>query len=536
MTSTAEGTGHGASRPTTVGGFVGAPSAARAAQLARRAAGGADSATVDVTAPFTGLLTATLPQATDADVRKVFDQARAAQPAWAARPAAERQRVLARLDSLILRRQEEILDLVQLESGKARIDAFDEVASAALVAGYYGRHSARILAPRGVAGLIPVLTKARELRHPKGVVGIITPWNYPLALTAMDVFPALAAGNAVVQKPDNQTALSALWLHELTEEAGLPPGVWRIVLGQGAELGDALIGEPDYLCFTGSTATGKKLAERIAGRLTGYSLELGGKNPMVVLPDAPVAAAATGAVAACFSSAGQLCLSVERIYVHENIREEFTRAFVARTQALRPGAQLGYGADLGSLTTSARLDAVSAQVDDARVKGARVLTGGRPRPDLGPLFYEPTVLADVTADMTVFAEETFGPVVSIYGYREIEDAIRRANDTDYGLNASVWAGSGTVGSAVAARLKAGTVNVNEGFAATFGTVGLPMGGMKNSGLGRRNGADGLLKYTESQSIAVQRRLPLRPPRAVPPRAWTRAISALIRLLNRLPGR
>ncbi|GLY69843.1 succinic semialdehyde dehydrogenase [Amycolatopsis taiwanensis] len=536
MTRTTESTGHGESRPRTVGGFVGAPSAARAAQLVRRAAGGADSAPVDITAPFTGLLTATLPQATDADARKVFDEARAAQAAWAARPATERQRVLARLHTLVLQRQEEILNLVQLESGKARIDAYDEVASAALVAGYYGRHSARILASRRVAGVLPVLTSARELRHPKGVVGIISPWNYPLALTAMDVFPALAAGNAVVQKPDNQTALSALWLNELTEEAGLPSGVWRIVLGHGGQIGDAFVEEPDYLCFTGSTATGKKLAKQIAGRLTGYSLELGGKNPMLVLPDAPVAKAAAGAVAACFSSAGQLCVSVERIYVHENIREEFTRAFVARTEALRLGAELGYGADLGSLTTPAQLDSVSAHVADARAKGARVLTGGRSRPDVGPLFYEPTVLTDVTRDMAVFAEETFGPVVSIYGYRDIEDAISRANDTGYGLNASVWAASGSVGSTVAARLKTGTVNVNEGFAATFGTVGLPMGGMKESGLGRRNGAEGLLKYTESQSVAVQRGLRLRPPRVIPPRLWTRGMSIGIRLLNRLPRR
>ncbi|HET6504050.1 MAG TPA: succinic semialdehyde dehydrogenase [Amycolatopsis sp.] len=515
---------------------MGAPSAARAAQLVRRAAGGADSATVAARAPFTGLLTATLPQATDADVREVFDEARAAQPAWAARPAAERQRVLARLYDLILRRQDEILDLVQLEAGKARIDAFDEVSATALVAGFYGRHSARILAPKRVAGAFPFLTTARELRHPKGVVGIISPWNYPLALTAMDVFPALVAGNAVVQKPDNQTALSALWLHELAEEAGLPAGVWRIVLGRGSQIGDALVGEPDYLCFTGSTPTGKDLAGKIARRLTGYSLELGGKNPMLVLPDAPVAKAATGAVTACFSSAGQLCVSVERIYVHESIREEFTRAFVAKTQALRLGAELGYGADMGSLTTAAQLDSVSAHVEDARAKGARVLTGGQARPDLGPLFYEPTVLSGVGEDVALFSEETFGPVVSIYGYDDVEDAIARANDTAYGLNASVWAGDTDAGSAIAARLKAGTVNVNEGYAATFGTIGLPMGGMKESGLGRRNGAEGLLKYTEAQSIAVQRGLRFRPPRAVPPRLWARGMSAGIRLLNRLPGR
>ncbi|MGW4592805.1 succinic semialdehyde dehydrogenase [Amycolatopsis thermoflava] len=536
MTSTAANTGEASTGPNTVGGIPGAPTAARAAQLARRAEGGQDSAPVEITAPFTGLPTATLPQATDADVRAVFAAARSSQRAWAARPVAERQRVLKRLGELILGRQEEILNLVQLEAGKARIDAFDEVSATALVAGYYGKHSAKILGARRAAGVIPVATKAGEVRHPKGVVGVISPWNYPLALTAMDVLPALAAGNAVVQKPDNQTALSALWLHELAEEAGLPAGVWRIVLGRGSSIGDAIVEESDYLCFTGSTPTGKALAEKVAKRLTGYSLELGGKNPMIVLPDADVAKAAAGAVTACFSSAGQLCVSVERIYVHENIRDEFTKAFVAKTKALKLGAELGFGADMGSLTSAAQLAAVSAHVEDARAKGATVLTGGRARPDLGPLFYEPTVLTDVTEDVALFREETFGPVVAIYGFTDLDEAIERANDTEYGLNASVWSSSAAAGWAVATRLKAGTVNVNEGYAATFGSVGLPMGGMKDSGFGRRNGAEGLLKYTEAQSIAVQRGIRLRPPRVVPGKVWARGMTIGLRLLDKLPRR
>lgn len=533
MTSTAATTGQESSRPTTVGGVVGAPSAARAAQLVRRAAGGQDSAPAEVTAPFTGLATATLPQATDSEVRQVFGEAREAQRAWAALPVNERQHVLTRLHGLILQRQDEILDLVQLEAGKARMDAFDEVSATALVAGYYGKHSARFLAPKRVAGVIPALTRAGQVRHPKGVVGVISPWNYPLALTAMDVFPALAAGNAVVQKPDNQTALSALWLHELAEEAGLPAGLWRIVVGRGSQIGDALVEESDYLCFTGSTPTGKDLAAKVARRLTGYSLELGGKNPMIVLPDAPVAKAAAGAVTACFSSAGQLCVSVERIYVHESIREEFTKAFVAKTEAMRLGGELGYGADMGSLTSESQLRGVSAHVEDARAKGATVLTGGRARPDLGPLFYEPTVLSGVTPDVRLYAEETFGPVVSIYGYTDVEDAIALANETDFGLNASVFTKNAAAGWAVAARLKAGTVNINEGYAATFGTVALPMGGMKESGFGRRNGSEGLLKYTEVQAIAQQRGLRLRPPRIVPPKLWARGMTSGLRFLRRI---
>ncbi|SFQ07917.1 succinate-semialdehyde dehydrogenase / glutarate-semialdehyde dehydrogenase [Amycolatopsis arida] len=522
--------------PSTIGGVAGAPPATRAATLVGRVTGGKDSAPVETTSPFTGSLTATLPQATDADTRAAFAAARQAQQAWAARPVAERQRVLVRLHDLVLDRQDEVLDLIQVEAGKARIDAFDEVASTALVAAYYGRHSARILRPRRAAGVIPALTRAGEVRHPKGVVGVISPWNYPLALTAMDVLPALMAGNAVVQKPDNQTALPALWLHELAEEAGLPAGVWRVVLGRGSTIGAALVEESDYLCFTGSTPTGKALAGQVAQRLTGYSLELGGKNPMVVLPDADVAKAAAGAVTACFSSAGQLCVSVERIYVHDGIREEFTRAFVERTEALRLGAALDYGADMGSLTSAEQLAAVDAHVADARERGARVLTGGRARPDLGPLFYEPTIVTDVPESARLFREETFGPVVAIYGYANVDDAIERANDTKYGLNASVWTRDTRAGWALAARLKAGTVNVNEGFAATFGSVGVPMGGMKESGVGRRNGAEGLLKYTESQSIAVQRGLRLRPFRGMPPALWTRAMTVSLKALRRLPGR
>jgi succinate-semialdehyde dehydrogenase/glutarate-semialdehyde dehydrogenase len=522
--------------PSTIGGVDGAPQPSRASALIARVVGGKDSAPVTMTSPFTGLPTATLPQATDGDTRTAFADAHAAQRVWAATPATERQRILIRLHDLVLQRQNEALDLVQIEAGKSRMDAFDEVCATALVAAYYGKHSAKFLAPKRSAGIIPLLTKAGEIRHPKGVVGVISPWNYPLALTGMDVLPALMAGNTVVQKPDNQTALSALWLHELAEEAGLPTGVWQIVLGRGSRIGDALVEESDYLCFTGSTPTGKNLAAQVARRLTSYSLELGGKNPMLILPDADVAKAVTGAVTACFSSAGQLCVSVERIYVHESIREEFTEAFVRRTAALRLGGALNYSADMGSLTSADQLANVHAHVEDARANGATVLTGGRGRPDIGPLFYEPTVLAGVTDSAKLYAEETFGPVVSIYGYHDIDDAVERANDTEYGLNASVWSRNGRAGWEVASRLKAGTVNVNEGYAATFGSVGVPMGGMKESGVGRRNGAEGLLKYTESQSIAVQRGLKLRPLRGMPATVWAKSMTASMKLLRRLPGR
>ncbi|MGH3451437.1 MAG: succinic semialdehyde dehydrogenase [Haloechinothrix sp.] len=517
-----------------LGGVAGAPPASRGAELVARVAGGGDSAPVTMTAPFTGEPITPLPQATDRQVREAFGAARSAQRTWATTPAAERQRVLVRLQNLVLDRQEEGLNLVQVETGKARMDAFDEVAATALAAAYYGKHSATLIGAKSRAGVLPVLTKTTELRHPKGVVGIISPWNYPLALTGLDVLPALAAGNAVVQKPDNQTALCALWLHQLAEEAGLPRDVWQIVLGRGAQIGDAIVEESDYVGFTGSTPTGKRLAGKIAERLTSYSLELGGKNPMIVLPDAKVETAANGAVGACFSSAGQLCVSVERIYVHESIRAEFTSAFVKKTEGLKLGAVLDYSAGMGSLTSDDQLKSISEHVEDARSKGATVLAGGRARPDLGPLFYEPTVLSGVTPAMKPFAEETFGPVVSIYGYTDVEDAIERANDTPYGLNASVWTASGKFGREVAARIHAGTVNVNEGYAATLGSIDAPMGGYGESGVGRRNGAEGILRYTETQTIATQRGLKLRPFRGMPPTLWARLMSVGVKVLRRLP--
>ena len=222
------------------------------------------------------------------------------------------------------------------------------------------------------------------------------------------------AGNAVVQKPDTQTALTALWSMDLMYEAGLPKDVWQMVIGRGGSIGGALMDNADYMMFTGSTATGRQIAGDAGKRLIGASLELGGKNPMIVLDDADIEKAADGAVAGCFPSAGQLCVSIECLYVAESIRDEFIAAFVARTKALKVGAAYDYSIDVGSLTTPSQLETVTEHVGDAVAKGATVLAGGRARPDLGPLFYEPTIVTGVTPDMTLYDHETFGPVVSIY--------------------------------------------------------------------------------------------------------------------------
>jgi aldehyde dehydrogenase (NAD+)/succinate-semialdehyde dehydrogenase/glutarate-semialdehyde dehydrogenase len=459
--------------------------------------------TTTITVPFTGEPLADLPVSTAQDVRTAYAKARAAQDTWAALPVRERAEPFLRLHDAILDRRAEILDIVQLETGKARRHAFEEVLDVAGCTLYFVRRAPGLLAPKRRKGIFPVATQAIELRQPKGTVALISPWNYPLSLGVTDVVPALIAGNAVVHKPDTQTALSTLWTIDLLVELGMPREIWQVVLGDPADIGDPLIDGADYVAFTGSTRGGRKIAEEAAKRLIGCSLELGGKNPMVVLDDADLEGAAQGAIRACFTNAGQLCISIERLYVQESIADAFGRAFVRAVENMKLGPGLDWSVQMGSLTSQRQLDAVSAHVDDAVQKGAHVLTGGKPRPDLGPLFYEPTILEGVTDDMELCKNETFGPVVSIYRFGDLDEVVAKANDTVYGLNASVWTRDLAKGRALASRIKAGTVNINEGYGSAYASYDAPMGGMKASGLGRRHGAEGLLKYTEVQTVASQ---------------------------------
>ncbi|MEU2205821.1 succinic semialdehyde dehydrogenase [Streptomyces hygroscopicus] len=478
------------------------------ARLTRGVVGG--GTTVSHT-PFTGeVLASALPESTPEDVATAFAGARAAQRSWAATPVQRRAAVLLRFHDLLLRRQPEILDLIQLETGKTRLHAQEEIQGVSMVARHYGRKAPAYLRPKGHLGAVPTLTKVTELRLPRGVVGLIAPWNYPLQLSVGDAIPALVAGNAVVMKPDTETALTALWARELMVEAGLPARVWQVVIGDGAVVGPAVVEHADYVAFTGSTRTGREVAQAAAARLVGCSLELGGKNAMLVLRDADLARAVDGAVRGSFASAGQLCISMERLYVHESVADAFLERFVARTKAMRLGTALAYGAEMGSLVSERQLETVTRHVEEAVSKGATVLAGGRPRPDVGPYFYEPTILDGVEPPMAVCTEETFGPVVSVYRFRDEDEAIERANATPYGLNASVWTKDARRGRAIAARLRAGTVNVNESYAAAFGSVASPMGGMGDSGLGRRHGSEGILRFTEAQTVAQQRLMPLGP--------------------------
>ncbi|MFF1959667.1 succinic semialdehyde dehydrogenase [Streptomyces sp. NPDC058220] len=483
--------------------------------------------------PFTGEKLADLPESTPEDVATAFGRARAAQPGWAALPVRQRAAVLLRFHDLVLERQAEVLDLIQLETGKARLHAHEEIQAVAVAARHYGRKAPSYLRPKRHTGAIPTLTKVTELRQPRGVVGQIAPWNYPFELSVGDALPAFVAGNALVMKPDTETALTALWARDLLIEAGLPAEVFQVVLGEGPVVGPEVVKHADYVSFTGSTRTGREVARGAADRLVGVSLELGGKNAMLVLKDADVEKAAAGAVRACFSSAGQLCISIERLYVHESVADAFIERFAARTKAMRLGNSLAYGADMGSLVGERQLTTVARHVEEAVAKGATVLAGGVARPDIGPLFYEPTILDGVEAPMAVCTEETFGPVVSVYRFSDEDEVIARANGTPYGLNASVWTKDARRGRAVAARLRTGTVNINEGYASAYGSVRAPMGGMKESGLGRRHGSEGILKYTEAQTVAQQRILPMAPSLGMDDEKYAAFMSRSLRAMKAL---
>jgi succinate-semialdehyde dehydrogenase / glutarate-semialdehyde dehydrogenase len=489
--------------------------------------------TVPVASPLGGQPLARVPQSSADDVAEAYVRARRAQAAWERTSLDERAAMLLRLHDLVLDRQEEIIDLVVLESGKARKHAFDEPLHIALTARYYARTAHEHLDTGRRLGVVPGLTRVEVNRVPKGVVGIISPWNYPFMMALCDGLPALIAGNAVVAKPDAQTMLSALLGARLLEEAGFPPDLWQVVAGPGAELGTPIIDGADHVCFTGSTATGRLVARQCAERLIGCSLELGGKNPILVLRDADLERAAEGAVRASFSNAGQLCVSMERMFVADQVYDRFVERFVARTEAMTLGASLEWGVDMGSLVSQAQLDTVQAHVDDAVAKGARVLTGGRARPDLGPYFVEPTILEGVTPAMTCFGEETFGPVVSLYRFHDEADAVDRANAGSYGLNASIYTRDGARGREIARHVKCGTVNVNEAFGATFASIDSPMGGMRESGLGRRQGSEGIHRYTESQSVATQRLIRFAPMLGMSDKTYAKVMTANLRLMNRL---
>lgn len=482
--------------------------------------------------PLDGRFLVDVPISSEADVSTAAERARKVQPDWAATSIEQRMDVLLAFHDAVLDRREELADLVQLEAGKSRLSAMEEILHVALTARYYGQTARRHLHSERASGILPLLTRIDRHYLPKGLVGVIGPWNYPLTMAISDGLAALAAGNAILSKPDSQTPLCCLAAIDLLQDCGLPADLWQVVSGPGDSIGPALIDQVDYVCFTGSTATGRRVAQQCAGRLIGCSLELGGKNPALVLDDADLEQTVPGLIRASFSNAGQLCVSIERLYVARSLLPEFTRRFTAAAAGLRLGGGLDYTADVGCLISTTQVERVSAHVEDARERGAAVLTGGRTRPDLGPTFYEPTVLSGVTPQMRCFAEETFGPVVSLYPLQDDADGIAQANSSEFGLNASVWTTDQARGRRVAAQIECGTVNVNEGYAATFGSLDAPMGGMKQSGLGRRQAGDGIRRFVEPQAVATQSGVPIAPSFGLSKKGFVDTMAGAMRALRR----
>lgn len=458
--------------------------------------------TVTAIAPWTGEPLVEVRTSTAADVASAFAKARAAQARWAAVPVAERAKIFLKFHDIMLR-NEQIMDLIQAQTGKNRFVAFEETIDCAGMALYYGRNAPRVLAPRRRKGGLPFATRVTELRHPKGVVSVIAPFNYPISDGICDVIPALIAGNGVVFKPDTQTALAPLLARELMIKAGLPAGLWQIVAGEPADIGQALIDGADYVCFTGGNAAGQHIAVEAAKRMIGATMQLGGKNPSLVLADADLDKAVPALARAAFVSGGQMCLCAERIYVHESLYDTFVARLVEYTRGLKIGPGFDLSVDVGSLSHQRQFDKTAQHVSDAVARGATVEVGGRARPDLGPFFYEPTVLTGVTPACEIYTEETFGPVVSVFPFKDEDEALRLANDTKYGLNASIWTRDIEHAHELAPQIKSGAVNINEGYVSTHISYDAPMGGRKASGYGRRHGEQGLLSLCDVQIVASQ---------------------------------
>jgi succinate-semialdehyde dehydrogenase/glutarate-semialdehyde dehydrogenase len=345
---------------------------------------------------------------------------------------------------------------------------------------------------------VPAITDAQVVYKPYGLVGLISPWNYPFLLSIGDAIPALLAGNAVIVKPSELTPLSAEIALQLLREAGLEEDVLTILHGGGAVAAE-LIRHVDYIGFTGSTETGRKVAVSAAERLIPFSLELGGKNPMIVLEGAPLDQAVNGLIVGAFANSGQTCIGIERVYIQNSIFKSFADRLSQQASAMKLGWSTGWDCDMGSLISERHADKVSGHVEEARKAGAKILAGGRRRSDLGPAFVEPTVLTDVPDSVSVFRNETFGPVVALYPVRDAEEAVRLANDSEFGLNASLWFADAARSERIARLLETGSVGINSTLL-IYNSFDVPMGGVKHSGIGRRHGEQGIRRYTQAQSI------------------------------------
>ena len=456
--------------------------------------------------PATGEEVGRVPVATAEEVARAVESARGAQAAWSALSYAERGRVVLRARAAVLDELDAIAELISRESGKPVAEALImELVPTLDLMQFFARRTARMLRPEKIdIGQYALMGRSsRILYQPLGVVGIISPWNFPWAIPLGEVVMALMAGNAVVLKPSELTPLVGVKIGEVFARADLPQGLLTVLTGDGTT-GAALVeAGADKIMFTGSVATGRRVAEAAARRLIPCVLELGGKDPFVVFEDANLEAAAQAAVWGAFANAGQACASVERCYVHEQIAEEFTARVVELTGALRQDAGTREGTDIGAMSSARQREIVESHVRDALERGARLLVGGGRGRSVHGSFHEPTVLDKVDHTMELMREETFGPVLPLMTFRTEEEAVALANDSPYGLTASVWTRDIRRGERVAERLEAGTVMVNE-VLYTHGIAQTPWGGVKLSGTGRTHGRQGLLELVSARHIHVNR--------------------------------
>jgi acyl-CoA reductase-like NAD-dependent aldehyde dehydrogenase len=457
--------------------------------------------------PATGATLHEFECTSEPEVHASVARAHAAQPQWAELGLRKRIAILREFQRLLHQKKSEVAQLVTREAGKPYVEALlTEVLVVLDAARFLIENAFRFLRDEPVPhrNLAMKAKSGRLLREPYGVIGIISPWNYPFSIPATESLAALVAGNAVVLKPSELTSLSAVELATLLHAAGVPKEIFHVIPGDGATGATLIAAAIDKLLFTGSVTTGKRIAQAAAARLLPVVLELGGKDPMLVLDDANVEIASSGAVWGAFVNTGQACLSVERCYVHRSLYQPFLEACARKTRQLQVGNGMDPETDVGPMINERQLLNVESQVEEARSCGARVLVGASRLPALGPNFYAPTLLADVTPTMRIMREETFGPVLPVMPFDSDEEAMRLANQSEYGLAASVWTRNRARGEAMARRIRTGTVMVND-VLSCFGISEAPHGGIKASGMGRSHGRLGLeemvrTKYLDSDRL------------------------------------
>ncbi|HEY1359558.1 MAG TPA: succinic semialdehyde dehydrogenase [Thermoleophilaceae bacterium] len=489
--------------------------------------------TIDVTNPATGEVIATVAAADSKQIAEMAKKARAAQPGWEGLGFEGRAQILRRAQKWLVDNQERVVDTIVSEAGKTYEDALlAEISYGAASFGFWAKQAPKYLADEKIRSSSPfVLGRKLIVRYaPVGVVGVIGPWNYPLSNSFGDCIPALAAGNSVILKPASITPLTSLLMEQMLRECGMPEQVFQVCIGAGSDVGNAVIDQVDAVMFTGSTEVGKKVMQRASKTLTPVALELGGKDPMIVCSDADLERAANGAVHYSMQNGGQTCISVERVYVEEPVYDEFVAKVEEKMRGLRQGTPGAAGSvDIGAVTSPPQVDLIERHVEDAKAKGARVLVGGHRGNGQGD-FYEPTLIVDVDHTMECMTEETFGPTLPVMKVSDVDEAVRLANDSPYGLAASVWTKDAAKGEALARRVESGAVCVNDA-QINYVALELPMGGWKASGLGSRHGAGGIRKYTKQQTILVTRFAPKRDMHMLPYKGrTTKLVSGLIKLL------